>query len=325
MERFRIAILGAGHIAATMAATVRQMEGAEIYAVASRSLERAEAFARQFGIARAYGSYEEMLSDPKVELVYVATPHSHHAEHARMCILHGKPALVEKAFTANARQAEEVLQLAAERHVLVTEAIWTRYMPFSKTIVELANSGIIGRPMKLSAHLSYPMADKERIVRPELAGGALLDIGVYCINFAIMAFGDDIKRISSLAVKSDTGVDMQDNIVFVYDDGRIATMESSAFTADDRQGIICGDKGYLIVDNINNPTRVDVYDPGHTLVKTVTCPPTITGYEFEVQACIDAVRAGRLECPDMPHAETLRIMRLMDGLREEWGVRYPFE
>ena len=164
MEKFRIAILGAGHIAATMAATVRQMEGAEIYAVASRSLERAEAFARQFGIARAYGSYEEMLSDPKVELVYVATPHSHHAEHARMCILHGKPALVEKAFTANARQAEEVLQLAAERHVLVTEAIWTRYMPFSKTIVELANNGIIGRPMKLSAHLSYPMADKERIV-----------------------------------------------------------------------------------------------------------------------------------------------------------------
>ena len=197
MEKFRIAILGAGHIAATMAATVRQMEGAEIYAVASRSLERAEAFARQFGIARAYGSYEEMLSDPKVELVYVATPHSHHAEHARMCILHGKPTLVEKAFTANARQAEEVLQLAAERHVLVTEAIWTRYMPFSKTIVELANSGIIGRPMKLSAHLSYPMADKERIVRPELAGGALLDIGVYCINFAVMAFGDDIKRISA--------------------------------------------------------------------------------------------------------------------------------
>lgn len=143
MEKFRIAILGAGHIAATMAATVRQMEGAEIYAVASRSLERAEAFARQFGIARAYGSYEEMLSDPKVELVYVATPHSHHAEHAHMCILHGKPALVEKAFTANARQAEEVLQLAAERHVLVTEAIWTRYMPFSKTIVELANSGIM--------------------------------------------------------------------------------------------------------------------------------------------------------------------------------------
>lgn len=325
MEKFRVAILGAGNIAATMAATVQQMEDAEICAVASRSLPKAQAFARQFEIEKAYGSYEEMLADPTVDLVYVATPHSHHAAHTRMCIEHGKPALVEKAFTANACQAEEVLRLAEERHVLVTEAIWTRYMPFSETITSLVNSGIIGRPMKLSAHLSYPMADKERIVRPELAGGALLDIGVYGINFAIMTFGDAIEKISSVAVKSETGVDMQENIVFIYGDGRMATIESSAFTADDRQGIICGDKGYLIVDNINNPTRADVYTTDHVLVKSVTCPPTITGYEFEVQACIDAIRAGRLECADMPHAETLRIMRLMDGLRQEWGVRYPFE
>lgn len=325
MKKYKIGILGAGSIARAMAWTVGQMECTEAYAVASRSIDKARAFAENHNVSRAYGSYEEMLDDPEVDLVYVATPHSHHYEHACMCIEHGKPVLCEKAFTANLRQAEALLNLAHEKNVFITEAIWTRYMPFTKTINDMVNDGTIGRPMTLTAHLSYPIAHKERIRRPELAGGALLDIGLYNINFALMAFGKDISEISSTVIKSDEGMDFQDSITFKYADGRMAALQCNVFCAGDRQGIVSGDKGYFIVDNINNPQRVDIYSSDHQLVRTVCCPPQITGYEYEVQACIDALEHGRLECDDMPHVETLRVMEMLDSLRREWGVRYPMD
>lgn len=179
-----IAILGAGSIARTMARTLRMMkargDAVELYAVASRSLERAQAFAREEGFACAYGSYEELVQDPAVELVYIATPHSHHAAQMELCIDHGKHVLCEKSFTANAAQAEAVLQRARQKGVLVTEAIWTRYMPMRSILSELIASGEIGTPRLLTANLCYPLLHKERILRPELAGGALLDVGGLC-------------------------------------------------------------------------------------------------------------------------------------------------
>ena len=325
MKKYKIGILGAGSIARAMAWTAGQMENTVAYAVASRSMDKARAFAGNHNVERAYGSYEEMLDDPEGDLVYIATPHSHHYEHARMCIERGKPVLCEKAFTANLRQAEALLRLAHERKVFITEAIWTRYMPFTKTINAMVNDGTIGTPMTLTAHLSYPITHKERIRRPELAGGALLDIGLYNINFALMAFGTDISEISSAVIKSDEGMDFQDSITFKYADGKMAALQCNVFCAGDRQGIVCGDKCYFIVDNINNPQRADIYSADHKLVRTVSCPPQITGYEYEVQACIDALEHGRLECEDMPHSETLRVMGLLDSLRMEWGVRYPMD
>lgn len=323
MKKNKIAILGAGHIAEKMALTLQGMEGVQRYAVAARELERAERFAAAWGFERAYGSYEELVKDPEVELVYIATPHSHHYEQARMCLMHNKAVLCEKAFTANARQAADLLRLAHDRGVFITEAIWTRYMPFSATLRELAFSGIIGQPSMLTASLGYPMAQKERIARPELCGGALLDIGVYPINFARMLFGTAIEEVQSSCVKNSLGVDMQDSLTFRYADGKMAVMQVTAFCANDRQGVISGDKGYIIVDNINNPQQASVFDANHRLVEVVTSPPQITGYEYEVQASFDAMAAGLLESPFMPHGETLEIMRLLDSLRMEWGVTYP--
>ena len=325
MKTYKVGILGAGSIAHAMATTLERMEGAEPYAVASRSYDKACGFAGQHNIARAYGSYEEMLDDPEVDLVYVATPHSHHYLHAHMCIEHGKPVLCEKAFTANLRQAEALLKFAHEKKVFITEAIWTRYMPFTKIINAMVNDGTIGRPMTLTAHLSYAIADKERIRKPELAGGALLDIGLYNLNFALMAFGTDISDICSTTIKSEEGVDFQDSITLKYADGKMAALQCNVFCAGDRLGIVSGDKGYFIVDNINNPQRADVYSADHRRVRTVCCPPQITGYEYEVQACIDALEHGTLECEDMPHAETLRVMGMLDSLRKEWGVHYPMD
>lgn len=320
---FKIGIIGAGHIAEKMAATLYGMDGVEAYAVAARQLDKARKFASERGFTKAYGSYEELADDPNVDLIYVATPHSLHYRHVKMCIESGKAVLCEKAFMTNAREAAEVIALSEKKGVFLAEAIWTRYMPFRKTVKDLVDGGAIGRTSLLTAHLGYPVTHKERIMRPELGGGALLDLGVYAINFALMNFGDDIRNISSSCIKSDTGVDLQDSITFEYSDGRMAQLTATACCANDRQGIINGEKGYIILDNINNPLKADIYSSDHILVDTQYAPQQITGFEYQVQACIDAINSGKVETEFMPHSESLKVMEIMDGLRKEWGVVFP--
>lgn len=321
----KIAMLGAGGIANSMASTLRRMPEIECYAVAARDLNRAEAFADKYGFAKAYGSYEEMVSDPQVELVYIATPHSHHYEHMKLCIEHQKPVLCEKSFTATAWQAREVLQMAKERGVFVTEAIWTRYMPMRGILDELLQSGIIGTPHMMTANLGYLISHIERLAEPALAGGALLDVGVYTLNCASMIFGNDVERIVSTAVLTDKGVDAQNQTTLVYKDGRMAVLCSSMVGMSDRHCIIYGSNGFMEIDNINNYEEIRVYDTGRKLIKTVVKPEQISGYEYQVEACIRALEHGDLECPQMPHEETILMMELMDNLRKQWGVVYPFD
>lgn len=327
-----VAILGAGNIARQMAKTLRLMKArgdkVELYAVGSRDKARAEAFAQAEGFAKAYGSYEELLRDDGVDLVYIATPHSHHGEQIEQCVTHGKAVLCEKAFTATAAQAEHALALAKEKGVLVTEAIWTRYVPMRRMLDELLASGAIGTPRVLTANLGYTIYDKERIRRPELAGGALLDVGVYVLNFAAMVFGTQVERMESSVRLMDTGVDMQESITLHYPDGRMAELMATAACNTSRRCWIYGDQGCAKVDNVNNPRRITLYananDPA-SVTRVIDAPPQLTGYEYEVLACLRALETGALECPEMPHAETLRIMRWMDTLRHSWDMRYPFE
>ena len=315
-----------------MAKTLRLMKArgdkVELYAVGSRDKARAEAFAQAEGFAKAYGSYEELLRDDGVDLVYIATPHSHHGEQIEQCVTHGKAVLCEKAFTATAAQAERALALAKEKGVLVTEAIWTRYVPMRRMLDELLASGAIGTPRVLTANLGYTIYGKERIRRPELAGGALLDVGVYVLNFAAMVFGTQVERMESSVRLMDTGVDMQESITLHYPDGRMAELMATAACNTSRRCWIYGDQGCAEVDNVNNPRRITLYananDPA-SVTRVIDAPPQLTGYEYEVLACLRALETGALECPEMPHAETLRIMRWMDTLRHSWDMRYPFE
>lgn len=325
MDRLKLGIIGSGWIAEKMAQTIAKMPEVEAYAIASRDIDKAGAFARQWNFTCAYGSYEEMLDDAEVQLVYIATPHSHHYENAKMCLLKGKPVLCEKAFTATAPQAEEILNLAKEKNLLVAEAIWTRYMPLSHKINELLDSGVIGQPKILSANLGYPIWKKERMLRAELAGGSLLDLGVYPINFAFMAFGSDFKEVVSTCVRIETGMDAQESMTFTYADGRMAVLHSTMLAKTDRQGIISGTEGHLIVENCNNPQKITVVDTDYRVIAVYDAPPQITGYEYQVYACIEALKNDWIESPCMPHAETLRVMRVMDGLRKEWGVKYPWD
>lgn len=321
----KFAILGAGNIAQTMANTISKMNGIESYAVASRDIGKATEFATKNGFEKAYGSYEELVQDDEVELVYIATPHSHHYAHARLCIEHGKPVLCEKAFTANAKQAKEILSLAKEKKVFITEAIWTRYMPSRERIQAVIDSGIIGDVTSVTANLGYAIGQVERLVKPELAGGALLDLGVYPINFACMVLGSNYSEVSSTAIITDTGVDSMNTITLSYADGKMASLHSTFMARTNRMGIISGTKGYMEIQNINNCEEIRVYNSNDELLKKETFKDQITGYEYQVEACVEAMKNGLLECPQMPHAETIKGMELMDSLRKEWGVIYPWD
>lgn len=321
----KIGILGAGHIAGTLAETMGQMPEVECYAVAAREIGRAEDFCKKYGFTKAYGSYEEMLNDEQVELVYVATPHSHHYEHMKLCIMHGKPVLCEKAFTMNSAQAKEIARLAQEKGVYVTEAIWTRYMPSRQIINDAIASGLLGQVSMLTANLSYDIDTKERIIRPELAGGALLDVGVYALNFALMHFGNEIAKVESSVMKTQTGVDGMETITLSYQDGRMASLTAGIYGRSDRKGIVYGEKGYLVVENINNPQSVRIYDANDELVKEYEVPEQISGYEYEIRECIEQIKKGARESLSMPLQTSIEVMEMMDGLRKQWGIQYPGE
>lgn len=319
----KMAILGAGQIAHKMAATITQMDTVEPYAIAARDEKRAREFGEQYGFAKAYGNYEEMLSDEEVDLVYIATPHSHHYAHIKMCLEHHKHVLCEKSFTVNAKQAREVLQMAEEKGLLLTEAIWTRYMPSRKMVQDIIDSGVIGKVTSLTGNLGYALGDVTRMVEPSLAGGALLDVGVYMVNFAMMVFGNKISKVTSSAVLSEKGVDYTDSITMIFEGGEMAVMHSSMLGALNRRASIFGDKGYIEITNVNNIEEIKVFDENYRELSACTPPKQITGYEYEVEACRRAILEGKTQCSEMPHEETIRVMEIMDGMRRSWGYVIP--
>ncbi len=321
----RVGIIGAGWIAEKAAITLNGLADCEAYAIASRTQEKADAFAEKWKMRKAYGSYSELIADPSVDLVYVGTPHSHHYDVTREALLAGKPCLVEKAFMANHRQAKAIVDLARERKVFLAEAIWTRYQPVVKMMRDLIGSGRIGTPRLVTATLGYSMGDKPRIMRADLCGGALLDLGVYALNFVRMFFDADIVSISSQCVKSQTGMDLTNAMTLTLSDGVLCNLQSSAACVGDNIGVIAGTEGNLIIDNINNPQTITVNGPDRTYIETIHVPQQITGYEYQFMACRQALIDGLLEPKEMPLEETLYIMELMDGLRKEWGVRYPMD
>ncbi|OUO59942.1 Gfo/Idh/MocA family oxidoreductase [Olsenella sp. An270] len=328
MKTMRVGYIGAGNISGQMAETIARMSEVENYAVAARDPERAREFAERWGFSRAYGSYEELLADPDVDLVYVALPHSHHHRWTIAALEAGHHVLCEKAFAANERQAREMIECARERGLLLAEAIWTRYMPSRKMVDEIVSSGEIGEVTTVAANLGYRVDGNARMTDPALAGGALLDLTVYPLNFASMVLGNGIRRIAASMVPAATGVDGQDNVMIEYESGQMASLFSTMYAMTDREGQILGTKGFVTVENINNPQVIRVYaSDGLTreLTREIAVPEQITGYEYELLSCKRAIEAGALECPEMPHAETLELMHQMDEIRRQFGVVFPFE
>jgi predicted dehydrogenases and related proteins len=314
----RIGILGTGNIARILAMTIKKVKVLELYAVSSRNNFRAKAFARYFNIPKAYGSYEEMVRDENVELVYIATPHSHHFEHIKLCISHKKAVLCEKAFTSSFEEAEEIKRLAAKNKIYVAEAMWTRYMPSRHIIKDIISSEVIGKISMVTVNLSYDVDEVERIQRPELAGGALLDLGVYGLNFITMYCGKDIDKISVTATKTETGVDGKECIVVVFKNGIMAVSVHGIYGRSDRCGVFYGEKGYIVVENINNPSSINVFDDSDKLIKHIDVPKQISGYEYELLETVECIKNGLLESKSMPLDESVYIMKLISNIKSKF-------
>ena len=355
----KFAILGCGHIATKMAAAVKTLEkrgmGVECYAVASRSLDKAKKFADEYGFGQAYGSYEELARDPAVDLIYVATPHSEHYSNILLCLEHNKNLLVEKAFTANALMASEVVALAEEKGVFMSEAMWTRFLPAVQMVKDWIFAGKIGKVESVEADFSMPLSHIERLQKPELAGGALLDLGIYSLTFADIFLTDPeiCKEIPALVrprspqvagmtsggecvanhivqtktkcVKFHTGVDATDWIDLVYANGQVAHLKTSMVAPLKNEGVIYGTAGFIRVQNLNDMEEIQLFDVAGNLVEFVRPPRIENCYEYEVLGCKAALEKGLKECPEMPHSKTMQMMTQMDNLRAAWGVSYPFE
>lgn len=325
MEKIKFAILATGNIANSMAKAVNGLEMFECYGAASRSYERAKHFAEKWGFQKAYGSYEELVNDPEAELIYVASPHSHHYRHAKLCLEHGKHVLLEKAFTVNASQAEELIALARDKGLLLAEAFWPRYMPSRKMIADLIAQGGIGEVRSVVADFGGPISHVERLSKPELAGGALLDLGVYPLNFALTIFTEEVRDIQSSAVMSPEGVDWMNGITLIFEGAKTAVLHSNMLACMDNRGIIYGEKGYIETNALDNCSEIRVYDGDRKLTACYPVPEQINGYEYEAAACAEAIRSGQVECAQMPHSETMRLMRILDTVREQWGFKLPCE
>jgi predicted dehydrogenase len=320
-----IGIIGTGNIANTMAYAISKIDNARLYAVASRSKEHASSFAKRWNFQKSYGSYEELAADNNIDLIYIATPHSSHFEDAKMCIEHGQNVLVEKPFAVNSSQVKELITMAKEKDVFISEAMWTRFMPSKNIIKDVINEGIIGDVKSVNAQFSLPISHVERLVNPNLAGGALLDLGVYALTFAAMYLGTDIDNICGQCEKYETGVDATDSIKLQYKNQTVAALKSSMILPEANYGIIYGTQGKIYIEGINNPVNIEIRDNNDNVVRKLDVPKQINGYEYELTACMKAISEGKNMCEEITHNDSMIIMNWMDSLRHQWNILYPCE
>ena len=322
-QPLRWGILGAGAIAATVGADIAATPGNVLQAVGARDADRAAAFAAEHGVARPYGSYAELLADPDVDVVYIATTHGQHRDQALMTLRAGKPLLVEKAFTLNAAQARQVVAEARAQQLFCMEAMWTRLNPLIRQAVEIARSGRIGDVVAFRGDLSrhFPYDPAHRLFDLAAGGGALLDLGIYPVTVAWLFLGrpDTIQAVASL---SPTGSDVTTAMQWRYADGRVAQLYCSAAGDSPFAALINGTDGWIRVEpRIHRPERLVVHDrDGEAVIEGERAPGRGYGYEvLEVQRCL---QTGELESPLVPLDETVAILEVLDETRRQLGVRY---
>jgi predicted dehydrogenase len=324
-ENFYWGILGPGGIARAFAKDLNFIQGHSIAAVGSRSLENAQKFAETFG-GTAYGSYEELVADPTVDAIYVATPHPAHHDNVILALNSGKPVLCEKPFAVNAKEAQAMVAAAARNSVALMEAMWARFLPHYAKVREIVDSGVLGPILSIHADHGQRLADQgiARLIEPELAGGALLDLGIYPVSFAHMILGNP-AHITSKAVMTEKGVDAQTSMIFTYDSGAQAVLTTTMIEQTPCRAVVAGLNGWLEIDRtFYNPAAMRVVLNDGTVTEY---PNTYTGHGLREQAETfkQLVRSGKLESDILTWADTVDIMKSLDTVREQIGLKYPFE
>lgn len=322
LGRLNAAVVGTGYMASKMTAVLNSSGTVRPYAIVSRDIERALQFGRENGFKKAYDSMESMLADKKVDLVYIATPASEHAGQVRACIEAGKPVLCETPIALTSAEAESLFALSSSLDVLVVEAMHIRFLPFFKQIVSTISSGAIGTPVMLTANLASDIENLPRLQRPSLGGGALGDLGYFLLAFSTMIFGNQIKRIQSSCAFTPMRVDRQLSMVLQYKDDRMAVLSCTTSGNGESRAVIQGTKGYIVVEDLRNFASATVYDSRKNKTAAYKRGKIKSEFEFEMTAFTAAMKSGWKECPEIPHAQTLSMMQMMDFIRRQLGISY---
>lgn len=317
-----LGFLGCSKIGIKIIEALKSIPEVVLYGCSAQGSIRAKEYKEKYGFLKSYESYEEMLNDPNIELVYVSTLMSTHYKDVLMYLKHNKSVIVEKAFTMNAKEADELCYYSEKHNIYLGEAIWTRYMPSKAIINKLIKDGVIGEVYHVDANLSYSLKNVKRLTTKELGGGILLDVGVYPINFLTMFFGYDFKLINSVMVMNkEFNVDESVMINVVYKNGLTASLFASMNGVTSKKGIIYGSKGYLEIDDINNPHKVSIFDTFNKrspeLSKVIEFEKQVNGYEYEFIETIENVKNHQIEPNSMLHSETLKIMKIIDEINEK--------
>ena len=325
MSNFSWGILGPGGIAQAFAKDLTFIEGHTIGAVGSRSLTNAQSFANTFG-GTAYGSYEELVADSGIDAIYVATPHPAHHDNVILALNAGKPVLCEKPFAVNAKQAQAMVDAAAKNKVALMEAMWARFLPHYAKVREIIASGVLGPILSIHADHGQRLADQgiARLVDPQLAGGALLDLGIYPISFAHMILGNPTS-ITSKAVMTDRGVDAQTSMIFSYDNGAQAVLTTTMIEQTPCRAVVAGLHGWLEIDRtFYNPASMRVILNDGSVTEY---PNAYVGHGLREQAesFKQIVQSGAVESKVLTWKDTIDIMKSMDTVRSQIGLKYPFE
>ena len=365
-EVIRWGILGTGQIAHQFASGLAYVDDAQLCAVGARSKTKAEEFSKQHSISRHYGSFEALLAEPDIDVVYIATPHHVHHDHCVMALEAGKSVLCEKPFTINAKQAREVIELARRKNLFCMEAMWMRFIPAIRQMTELLENDTIGEPGVLRADFGVPFEFNPagRVFDPELAGGALLDLGVYTVSLSYLLFGAPVEILATANI-GESGVDETSTIVLKHAGGQISTLRSSIRYELAPEAVVVGSKGSIRIESpVYRPHKIQVSK--HSLVKPVAdatgtpskikkiiqqspvlqklalrvesyltpisgamgtrvIPFVGNGYNYQVAAVNQCLKDGKLESEIMPLDETLGVLKVMDEVRQQWGLQYAGE
>jgi dihydrodiol dehydrogenase / D-xylose 1-dehydrogenase (NADP) len=325
-QKINWGIIGCGSIARSFIQALSVVKDARLVAVASKSCEKASEFAVKYKIPKHYDSYEALVSDPEIDVIYIANTHNFHKESAILCLKHKKAVLCEKPITINVKETEEVINIARQENVFLMEAMWTRFHPSIIKIKELIAKGLIGKVQMLKADFGIctRFGTDGRHLNPELAGGALLDVGIYPITMANLVFGKHPALIKSTAYIGNTGVDEISSYLFAYDTGETAMLTSAINLYMPPVATIFGTKGRIEVPDFFHAQKLVIHLNGEK-EKTLDFPFMSNGYEYEIMEVMECLRKGKTESAIMPLTESLQIMKTMDTLRAQWGLKYPGE
>ncbi len=320
MKKTRWGILGTGRIAGIFCTMLSQLDSAEIYAIASRTADKAAAFAEKFGATVAYGSYEELAADPEVDIIYIATPIACHYDNAKLCLSHGKHVLCEKALTQSAAEARELYALSQEKQVFLMEALWTKCQPVFRKIMEWKASGKFGEIQAVDARFYTAATSEHRLIKYKEQGGVLFDLLVYPLMYACALLGYDPVTLNGVAIKGGDDIDIMESVQLLYENGSFAALTSGLSHERQVSIYIQGTKGRVIINQefFFQAQKASLVDWSNEVIESFEAPFTINGYEYEAIEAMACIAEGRTQSALIPMEDTIAVLELLEKCKDSW-------